>query len=145
MDERFGEERVGKIALAVLGKLAASPEGATVLALTGDLGAGKTTLAQAIARELGVQAPVQSPTFVISKYYDTADGRFDRLVHVDAYRIEEESELAPLRWDELLRLPRTLIVVEWPERIKGALPPTAHWYRLAHDEGERSISYVSHP
>lgn len=141
MNERFNEGQIGEIAARITTTLPAATDSAVVVALSGELGAGKTTLTQAIARELGVSVVVQSPTFVISKYYDTTDERFDHLVHIDAYRIEKESELIPLRWESLLKQPRTVVIVEWPERIAAALPQDTYWYRLSHEGSERTISY----
>jgi tRNA threonylcarbamoyladenosine biosynthesis protein TsaE len=95
---------------------------AVVLALHGDLGAGKTTFTQALGRLLGVAEPIVSPTFTIMKGYETTDDVFTHLIHMDAYRIDELSELGPLRFSELLVTPQTLFVIEWAERIKEALP-----------------------
>lgn len=96
--------------------------GATVLVLSGDLGAGKTTFTQALAARLGVLDVVQSPTFTIMKFYNTTDTDFKQLIHMDAYRIENISELKPLRFAELLKRPETLICIEWGERIAEVLP-----------------------
>jgi tRNA threonylcarbamoyladenosine biosynthesis protein TsaE len=96
---------------------------AVVIALTGDLGAGKTTFTQHLAKQLGVTDIVTSPTFGIMKSYELSENKyFDQLVHIDAYRIENISEAGPLRLEELFMLPRTLICVEWPENITDILP-----------------------
>lgn len=93
------------------------------IALSGDLGAGKTTFTQQLAKYLGVTAPVVSPTFGIMKLYEVTDyADFDQLVHIDAYRIEDISEAGPLHLDELFLQPRTLICLEWPEQISEILP-----------------------
>ncbi len=96
--------------------VAAKGEGATVIALHGDLGAGKTTLTQYIARALGVKEDVQSPTFVIQKSYNISKGEFKRLVHIDAYRIEKPEEFNALRIEETLRDGDSLVIVEWPKQ-----------------------------
>lgn len=96
--------------------------GSTVIALRGDLGAGKTTLVQTLGKLLGIAEHITSPTFTIMKSYETTDSVFQRLIHMDAYRIDELSELTPLRFDELLTTPDTLFCIEWAEKIKEALP-----------------------
>lgn len=97
-------------------------EAAVVVAISGDLGAGKTTFVQQLAQILGVEETVTSPTFVIMKSYETTDGTFTSLVHMDAYRIEDDSELAPLNFSEVLTQPKTLLCIEWAERISASLP-----------------------
>lgn len=97
-------------------------EGATIIALHGDLGAGKTTFVQALGKALGVTEQITSPTFTIMKGYETTDADFEHLIHMDAYQLEDISELAPLRFSEILATPKTLFCIEWAERIKEALP-----------------------
>ena len=91
-----------------------------VLALVGDLGAGKTAFTQGLARGLGITAPVTSPTFTLINEYRTANGIL--LQHVDCYRAND----APLEmWDagltELLAS-EDIVVIEWADRIRGLLP-----------------------
>lgn len=90
------------------------------VALRGDLGAGKSTLARAIARGAGVEGDVPSPTFNLLFRYDTPRGY--RLAHLDLYRLEDPAEVWELGWGEL---PATdeIVLVEWPERADGLLPP----------------------
>ena len=91
--------------------------------LHGDLGAGKTTFTQQLAKQLGIDDPVVSPTFSIMKVYETANhDQFDQLVHIDAYRIEEETELGPLRFAEQFEESRTIFCIEWPDNIASVLP-----------------------
>lgn len=96
--------------------------GAFVLALAGDLGAGKTTLTQHLARELGVTDPVQSPTYILMRNYPIEFGKFKTLIHIDAYRLERPEQFSALKPDEFLDDPKNLVVVEWPERVVGVLP-----------------------
>lgn len=93
-----------------------STDKATLVALHGDLGAGKTTLVQFIASALGVIESVQSPTFVIQKSYVVSKGDFKKLVHIDAYRIEKPEEFTNLKISETLSDPNSLVLVEWPKR-----------------------------
>lgn len=95
---------------------------ATVITLSGDLGAGKTTFMQHLGQVLGVTEIMPSPTYVIFKSYPLPSGRFTELIHMDAYRIEQLAELEPLQFAQLLQNPQLLICIEWPERIFEALP-----------------------
>lgn len=106
----------------ILETITAKDDGATVVCLTGDLGAGKTTFVQHLARELAVPEPVTSPTFTIMKRYDASKHNFNSLVHMDAYRLEGVSELEPLQFSDLLKQPQTLVCIEWGERIIESLP-----------------------
>jgi tRNA threonylcarbamoyladenosine biosynthesis protein TsaE len=119
-------------------------ERATVLALSGDLGAGKTTFVQQLAKYLGVTEPVTSPTFTILKRYETNDKKFTTLFHMDAYRLESEAELEPLQFSELFDLPNTIICIEWAEKIQSALPAETHYFQLAIDKNHtHTIQKVS--
>jgi tRNA threonylcarbamoyladenosine biosynthesis protein TsaE len=112
-----------------------------VIALSGDLGAGKTTFTQALGRRLGITEDMTSPTFTIMKGYETTDDTFTHVVHMDAYRIESEEELRPLRFDEILKMPNTLLVVEWAELIKEAIPRNALYITLSiKDETTRTAT-----
>lgn len=97
---------------------------ATVIAFSGDLGAGKTTLVQEIARQLGVAHTLQSPTFVIYKKYSLIQEQlpWTILIHGDMYRLESANEILSLGWDELLADPKNLLCIEWPENIISEIP-----------------------
>lgn len=102
--------------------------GATLVALQGHLGAGKTAFVQGVAQTLGVEEPVTSPTFVIEKVYKLPDtAPWERLVHVDAYRLESLKELATIGWDRLLNDPKNLIMLEWPEQVGIDKASCAAW------------------
>lgn len=118
-------------------------ETATLVTLSGELGAGKTTFTQALARTLGVTEHVTSPTFVLEKVYELEGQKFKRLVHIDAYRLEGGSALTPLGWDDLIEDAENLIVLEWPERVEDALPTPAHAIGLeALPDNARLITYA---
>lgn len=115
---------------------------ATVLALTGELGAGKTTFVQGVARALGIAERVTSPTFVIMKIYDLEGQVFERLIHMDAYRLKGTHHLKILGWEGLLKDPKNLICVEWPEKIPGAVPAQAVHIALSYSGDDmRRIRY----
>lgn len=114
-----------------LGEAAAAGQ---VIALQGDLGAGKTTLTQGIAAGLGIDARVTSPTFILTNEYDPGR-RGLRFVHIDAYRLGEEAaaaqvEAATFGLDEILTTAAeadaesrgAVVVIEWAERVAGLLP-----------------------
>jgi tRNA threonylcarbamoyladenosine biosynthesis protein TsaE len=117
-------------------------DAATVIALHGDLGAGKTTFVQALARQLGVTETVTSPTFVIMKSYETSDDMFSVLVHIDAYRIESTAEMDPLHFETILTSTHTLVCIEWAERIATLLPiSTKHISFTLESNETRTITY----
>lgn len=115
---------------------------ATVLALRGNLGAGKTALTKALGKALGVKRAITSPTFVIEKIYKLSPSApFEHLVHIDAYRLEGKRELEAIGWDEALAHHANLIVIEWPEQVPGALPRHAFTLDLAFvDDTTRAIT-----
>jgi len=140
-----GTERMEEEAKRFVSALRPRAGSATVVALSGDLGAGKTTFVKGVAKALGVSEHVTSPTFVIMKIYDISSppaGGFDRLVHIDAYRLKGEHHLKVLGWEELLRDPKNLMFIEWPEKVGSAIPADAICLALRYSgEGKRNISY----
>lgn len=124
-----------------LNDLKARPGQATVLALKGDLGSGKTTFTQFLAKILGVKNQITSPTFVIEKKYPIKDHpNFKQLIHIDSYRLNNGTDLLKLDWSEILADPKNLIVIEWPEIVPEILP--ADCLNLEFEfvsEGERRI------
>ncbi len=101
------------------------------VALWGDLGSGKTTLARAILRALGVTEEVPSPTFTLVQGYDT----HPPVAHYDLYRLKSAAEMAELGFDDALA--DGAVLVEWPERAPESLPPDALHVRLSLDDGGR--------
>lgn len=97
--------------------LAGTRPSRAVVFLHGELGAGKSTLARAMLRALGVRGTVRSPTYTLVEHYELADGA--RALHLDLYRIGEAGELEFLGLDDA---DAALWLVEWPERGAGALP-----------------------
>lgn len=96
-----------------------------VVALTGDLGAGKTQLTKGIAEGLGIaQQDLHSPTFSLANEYDVTlpDSRRLRFNHLDAYRFEDPDELLELGIEDYLYAPNSITILEWAERVEKYLP-----------------------
>jgi tRNA threonylcarbamoyladenosine biosynthesis protein TsaE len=112
-----------------------------VVVLAGDLGAGKTTFAQGVARALGVVDRVTSPTFTIVHEHD---GRVP-LAHVDVYRLESLGELHDLGFEEVVDEQR-ITLVEWGDMVARALPTDRLTVRLelVADDDERFVTFVPH-
>ena len=131
--------------------------GATVIGLSGELGAGKTTFMKAFAEALGVGGVIQSPTFVIMKIYKLkgaskklqeeknfklAPCAFKLLIHIDAYRLETGEDLKKLGWDQIVSDKNNIICIEWPEKVGDILTPDI-MIRFEHGkagENQRKIS-----
>jgi tRNA threonylcarbamoyladenosine biosynthesis protein TsaE len=120
--------------------ISAKPDdGAAVIALEGDLGAGKTTFVQGFTRALGIKEAVKSPTFLLMKQYDIGSDR--QLYHIDCYRLEDHTSLLPLEIQEILKNPSNIVLIEWAERIEQILPQDRITIRLKHiNETTRSIT-----
>lgn len=118
---------------ALAAEFAATLPPDTTLALHGDMGVGKTTFVQGLALGLGVTGAVTSPTFAIYSVYRGA-GR--TLLHLDAYRLEQERQVEGLLLDEFLVSP-WVMAVEWPEKIAGWLPAGTHHLTLSIVDGDR--------
>jgi len=107
-------------------KIARQLRGGEILALEGDLGAGKTTLIKGIARGLRIKKAITSPTFVLMKVYnaDIADrnglrgSRIKKFIHIDAYRLKDEKGLVEIGIGDYLGERDSVVVIEWAERVK---------------------------
>lgn len=108
---------------AIAAELAAVIPADTVLALHGDLGVGKTTFVQGLAAGWDIKDPVTSPTFNL---YTLHEGSRGRLLHLDAYRLENPAQVEALMLEDFLVSP-WIAAIEWPERIAGWLPADA-WH-----------------
>ncbi len=124
--------------------LTPAQERATLVTLTGELGAGKTAFTKCVARILGVTEEITSPTFVLQKNYTLPENKkgFKQLIHIDAYRLKSGEELGPLSFAETLRDAGNLILLEWPEQVADALPTPDAALTFTHQgENSRALSY----
>ncbi|MFA6042653.1 MAG: tRNA (adenosine(37)-N6)-threonylcarbamoyltransferase complex ATPase subunit type 1 TsaE [Patescibacteria group bacterium] len=94
-----------------------------VIALTGPLGAGKTTLTQAMGKRLKVAGAMTSPTYTLQHIHPCQHPDYDTVVHIDAYRIAGPHELPALDLAHWCSRPKTLVIVEWAEKLKTDLGP----------------------
>lgn len=104
-------------------KLAAKLKGGDILLLSGDLGAGKTSLVKGIAKGLGIKKELTSPTFTLMNLYEVQSqkSRVKSLVHIDTYRLKDEKELIEIGAEDYLGKPDTICAIEWPEKIANLL------------------------
>ena len=113
-------------------KFVALTKPGSVFCLTGDLGAGKTTLVRGIARALNIKSVVQSPTFNIMKVYFDGDRP---LIHIDAYRLADVN--TDIGLDEYIGYETGITVIEWPEFIKDLIPENAIEVNITHDQDNK--------
>ena len=107
-----------------------------ILALMGELGSGKTTFIQGLTKALGVREKVQSPTFVLMKWYRLPKrvSPFRHFVHVDAYRLESLAEAKHLGLREIFRDHDVIVAIEWADRIRKLIPRNAIWLHFRHGQ-----------
>lgn len=111
-----------------------------VVCLYGEMGAGKTTLTQGIAKGLGVKQNIISPTFILMRRYEVED-RF--LYHVDLYRLNDLDEVKGLGIEEIMNDPKNIVIIEWPEKLESLLPKHSKVKLKALSEGEREIEIIN--
>lgn len=121
--------------------------GALVVALKGELGAGKTTFIKGFSRALGIREKVLSPTFVlihrhkIKKRFTLHASRFKNLYHIDCYRLNSEKDLLKLGIKKIFANPENIVLIEWADRVKKLIPKTAIWIHFNHaGENKRRIT-----
>lgn len=103
--------------------LGSACHGGEIFCLSGDLGAGKTTLSKGIARGLKIKKGVTSPTFIILNSYITPKNpKIKKLIHIDAYRLKSTIELEGLGFFDLIKEKNNVMIIEWGEKIKKYLP-----------------------
>ncbi len=108
---------------------------ATVVALQGDLGAGKTTFTQGFAKGLGIARHITSPTFLIIRRYGIPKTDLD-FYHLDLYQIKKAKEILDLGLKKIIHDPQNIVLIEWPEKIKKVLPKNTQWIRFEYGKKE---------
>lgn len=118
---------------------------AKIICLKGDLGAGKTTFTQGFLKALGARGRVTSPTFVLMKRFPLGAAAkrsgFSNVYHIDAYRFRAPRESDALGLKKIFKDPNAIVIIEWPERLRGLLPRAKFSINFKHGkrEGERVI------
>ena len=130
-------------------QLSSQLKGGEVLALVGELGAGKTEFTKGLAKAFGVKQAITSPTFVLMKVYEGKRKKEKgkrtedvRLVHIDCYRLQSPEELVDIGAAEYFGQKDTVVIIEWADRVKKILPRQVVWvkFKLGKKGNERMIS-----
>ncbi len=124
-------------------KIAATLKGGEILALKGELGSGKTTFVQGLAKGLKVKQRIISPTFILVREYEA--GR-KKLFHIDLYRIQGdiEMEIKSLGLEELWENDKNIVVIEWADKIKKIIPKNATWMEFEMTGGNKRKIKFNH-
>lgn len=124
----------------------------SVLALEGELGSGKTAFTRAFARALGVRARITSPTFVLARRYritksSSASHKSSvrNLWHLDVYRLRGREDLATINFHDIINDSDNIVVIEWADKIRSAVPKNAVWIKFRHHPKGRSIVMKHQP
>lgn len=117
-------------------------KGARVIALQGELGAGKTTFAKSFLAALGVKESVTSPTFILFRPYPLKTEHYSLAYHIDCYRLEDPKELVKLGLKEMLKNPKYIVLIEWAERVKKFLPKNIVWISIKHGVKKGSRTFT---
>ena|SRR5882757_2761533 len=135
MDINFTLPEINDVAKKLLAKI----KPGTVVALHGEMGAGKTTFSHALCEAMGVTGTISSPTFSIINQYNTISGQ--TVYHIDLYRIKDEDEAIIAGVEDCL-YSGNICLVEWPEKAPGIFPEnTMHVFIKVINTNERKISW----
>lgn len=118
----------------------------SVLALSGDLGSGKTTFAKYFAKVLGIKNRILSPTFMIFRVYDLDFKKtgFKKFYHADFYRMKNIDELKSVGFYEIIKNPENLVLIEWADKFKEIIPENCIKLDFKHgqDEAQREVAFI---
>lgn len=115
-----------------------------VILLYGNLGAGKTTFMQGLAKGLGIKNRIISPTFIIVRSYDL-NSNLKKLYHIDLYRCESQNDLESIGLSEIISEKQAIVAIEWPEKMGSALPKEYWELQFTYiDDDTRRIDYQRH-
>ena len=123
-------------------KVARELTGGSILVLYGELGSGKTTFVQGLAKGLGIKKRVISPTFIIIRSYALKSQKLKFFYHIDLYRVEDQEDLQGLGLEEILADPQNIIAIEWAENLGDLLPKKRWdvWFEYIEEE-KRKITW----
>ncbi len=118
-------------------------EPGTIVTLTGDLGAGKTTFSKGFAEGLGVTSDVSSPTFTLMDVHQySRGGKACNFVHIDTYRAESVEDFLEIGIGEYLGAPDTICLIEWPEKIESLLTDRPVIHIVIESDGENGRTFT---
>lgn len=98
-------------------KLAKEYQNGAILALMGDLGAGKTTFAAGFAKGLGIKSKLISPTYILIREYQLYSQSYAKLYHIDLYRLENQQQILDLGLKDIFDNPKNIVLIEWAEKL----------------------------
>lgn len=123
-------------------ELISNLSGKHIIALIGDLGVGKTTFVQGVGESLGIKR-MTSPTYTIIREYPILHATFERLYHLDLYRLTDKSEIDALGLQEIIDDPKALVLIEWPEKIMDDLENIVTTVKIINlDDTNRRIELI---
>ena len=122
-------------------KFAAELKSGDVVLLFGNLGAGKTTFVQGLAKGLKITDRILSPTFILQRSHSINTGKIKNLNHIDLYRIENSTEIESLGLSEIIEEENSIAVIEWADRLSDFKPKIGYriWFQYL-DENKREIT-----
>lgn len=137
LDIEFTESKISSVAAKLLKELKAGD----ILALKGQLAAGKTTLTRAILEKMGYTGRVSSPTFVLERRYRVDYKKITEVIHLDLYRLNT-TEAKKFDWSEYLNQKDKLVIIEWPDRVEELLPKDTKEATIdIHDQQVRHLRF----